>query len=131
MCVIYQVTRGCEEAVRTLSASAQADVYIEAAHEGCDMNVKISRTRFEDLCFDIYKAAGGVIKEALAAASTSSDKVDMVLLAGGEMDGILSARIRRDENCPTSPVICSVAAKFSLRENANPTLVLVSRVSHI
>lgn len=79
-----QVTRACEEAVRTLSASAQADVYIEAAHEGCDMNVKISRTRFEDLCFDLYKAAGGVITKALADAGSSTEKVDMVLLAGGE-----------------------------------------------
>lgn len=82
---VLQVTRGCEEAVRTLSASAQADVYIEAAHEGMDMNVKISRTRFEDLCFDLYKAAGGVIAKALTAADTTTDKVDMVLLAGGEI----------------------------------------------
>lgn len=80
-----QVTRACEEAVRTLSASAQANVYIEAAHEGCDMNVKISRTRFEDLCFDLYKAAGGVITKALAEAGSDTDKVDMVLLAGGEL----------------------------------------------
>ena len=78
------MTRGCEEAVRTLSASAQANVYIEAAHEGCDMNVKISRTRFEDLCFDLYKAASGVISKALAEAGSAPEKVDMVLLAGGE-----------------------------------------------
>lgn len=70
--------------MRTLSASAQADVYIEAAHEGCDMNVKISRTRFEDLCFDLYKAAGGVITKALAEAGSATNTVDMVLLAGGE-----------------------------------------------
>eukprot|EP00903_Cladosiphon_okamuranus_P007265 g7044.t1 len=80
---VLKVTRACEEAVRTLSASAQADVYIEAAHEGCDMNVKISRTRFEDLCFDLYKAAGGVITKALAEAGSSTNDVDMVLLAGG------------------------------------------------
>ena len=79
------MTRGCEEAVRTLSASAQADVYIEAAHEGCDMNVKISRTRFEDLCFDLYKAATGVIKKALADAGLATEDVDMVLLAGGKL----------------------------------------------
>ncbi|CAM9895072.1 unnamed protein product [Ectocarpus sp. 12 AP-2014] len=80
---VLKVTRACEEAVRTLSASAQADVYIEAAHEGCDMNVKISRTRFEDLCFDLYKAAGGVISKALAEAGMATDAVDTVLLAGG------------------------------------------------
>lgn len=79
------MTRGCEEAVRTLSASAQADVYIEAAHEGCDMNVKISRTRFEDLCFDLYKAATGVIKRALEDAGLATENVDMVLLAGGKL----------------------------------------------
>lgn len=67
-----------------MSASAQADVYIEAAHEGCDMNVKISRTRFEDLCFDLYKAAGGVITKALAEAGSATNDVDMVLLAGGK-----------------------------------------------
>lgn len=67
-----------------MSASAQADVYIEAAHEGCDMNVKISRTRFEDLCFDLYKAAGGVVTKALAEAKCEKEEVDMVLLAGGE-----------------------------------------------
>lgn len=78
------MTRACEEAVRTLSASAQADVYIEAAHEGCDMNVKISRTRFEDLCYDLYKAAGGVVTKALAHAGCQKEEVDMVLLAGGE-----------------------------------------------
>lgn len=72
--------------MRTLSASAQADVYIEAAHEGCDMNVKISRTRFEDLCFDLYKAAGGVIAKALGEAGSATNNVDMVLLAGGERE---------------------------------------------
>lgn len=78
------MTRACEETVRTLSASAQGNVYVEAAHEGCDMNVKISRTRFEDLCFDLYKTAGAVISKALEEAGTSSESVDMVLLAGGE-----------------------------------------------
>ena len=76
--------------MRTLSASAQADVYIEAAHEGCDMNVKISRTRFEDLCFDLYKAAGGVITKALAEAGSATNDVDMVLLAGGERFVVLN-----------------------------------------
>lgn len=98
---ILQVTRGCEEAVRTLSASAQADVYIEAAHEGMDMNVKISRTRFEDLCFDLYKAAGGVITKALTAAAATSDKVDMVLVAGGEtrlIGVIVFCRLSRPES---------------------------------
>lgn len=70
--------------MRTLSASPQANVYIEAAHEGCDMNVKISRTRFEDLCFDLYKAATEVISKALAQAGAAPEKADMVLLAGGE-----------------------------------------------
>ena len=49
------------------------------------MNVKISRTRFEDLCFDLYKAATGVIKKALADAGLATDNVDMVLLAGGKL----------------------------------------------
>lgn len=65
-------------------------MYVEAAHEGCDMNVKISRTRFEDLCFDLYKAATGVITTALAEAGSVSDEVDMVLLAGGaSLDSIV------------------------------------------
>lgn len=78
------MTRACEEAVRTLSASAQGNVYVEAAHEGADMNVKISRTRFEDLCFDLFKAARDVITKALEDAGTTVEAVDMVLLAGGE-----------------------------------------------
>lgn len=86
-CVLYQVTRGCEEAVRTLSASSQANVYIEAAHEGCDMNVKISRTRFEDLCFDLYKSATEVISKALAQAGVAPETTDMVLLSGGKTVG--------------------------------------------
>lgn len=59
-------------------------MYVEAAHEGCDMNVKISRTRFEDLCSDLYKTAGTVINKALEEAASTSEAVDMVLLAGGE-----------------------------------------------
>lgn len=59
-------------------------MYVEAAHEGADMNVKVSRTRFEDLCFDLYKAPAGVITKALEASGCTKDKVDMVLLAGGE-----------------------------------------------
>lgn len=74
-------------------------MYIEAAHEGCDMNVKISRTRFEDLCFDLYKAAGGVITKALEEAGSATDKVDMVLLAGGER-GRLEAESGVEIQCP-------------------------------
>ncbi|CAM9924168.1 unnamed protein product [Discosporangium mesarthrocarpum] len=80
---ILKVTRGCEEAVRTLSVSTQADVYVEAAHEGCDMSVKVSRTRFEDLCFDLYKACAVTVGRALEVAGVTAEGVDTVLMAGG------------------------------------------------
>merc|ERR1712014_177104 len=45
----------CEKAKRTLSASAQTSIEIDALKDGEDFSLVISRAKFEELCLTFFK----------------------------------------------------------------------------
>ena len=52
---LRRVRASCEKAKRALSAATQATVDIDALMDGEDLNVVITRSKFEDLCMDLFK----------------------------------------------------------------------------
>ena len=54
---LLKLTKQCEDAVKTLSMSNQAEPYVEAMLEGCDYKARVTRMRFEDMCYDLYERA--------------------------------------------------------------------------
>ena len=65
---LRRVRAACEKAKRALSAATQATVDIDALMDGEDLNVVITRSKFEDLCMDLFKKCmpplENVIKDA-------------------------------------------------------------------
>jgi hypothetical protein len=43
--------------MKALSMSQQAEPYVEAMLEGCDYKARVTRMRFEDMCYDLYDRA--------------------------------------------------------------------------
>ena len=73
----------CERAKRTLSAATQTNVEVDAIHDGLDLNVLVTRAKFESLCMDIFKKTLQPVDVVLRDAKISKSQVDEVVLVGG------------------------------------------------
>ena len=72
-----------EKAKRTLSSTNVTNINIDSFYEGMDLNVQLTRARFELLCEDIFKKALEPIDTALVDAKLSKSEIDDVVLVGG------------------------------------------------
>jgi heat shock 70kDa protein 1/2/6/8 len=73
----------CEMAKRTLSANTTATITIDSFYEGLDLNVQVTRARFEELCADLFRTAFEPVERVLADAKMSKGKIDDIVLVGG------------------------------------------------
>ena len=80
---LRRVRAACEKAKRALSASTQATVDIDALMDGEDLNVTITRSKFEDLCMDLFKKCIPPLENVLRDAKMSKSEVQDVVLVGG------------------------------------------------
>ena len=80
---LRRVRAACEKAKRALSAATQATVDIDALMDGEDLNVVITRSKFEDLCMDLFKKCMPPLENVLKDAKMSKSQIDEVVLVGG------------------------------------------------
>lgn len=80
---LRRLRTAAERAKRTLSASTEATIEIDALLDGIDFYTKISRARFEELCADLFRATLQPVEKALADAKLDKSKIDDVVLVGG------------------------------------------------
>ena len=80
---LRRVRAACEKAKRAVSAATQATVDIDALMEGEDLNVVITRSKFEDLCMDLFKKCMPPLENVLKDAKMSKSQIDEVVLVGG------------------------------------------------
>ena len=80
---LRRVRASCEKAKRALSAATQATVDIDALMDGEDLNVVITRSKFEDLCMDLLKKCMPPLENVLKDAKMSKSQIDEVVLVGG------------------------------------------------
>ena len=80
---LRRVRAACEKAKRALSAATQATVDIDALMDGQDLNVTITRSKFEDLCIDLFKKCLPPLENVLKDAKMSKSEVNEVVLVGG------------------------------------------------
>ncbi len=73
----------CERAKRTLTSASQTTVEVDSIQDGLDLNVNITRAKFDSLCADIFKRALETIDTVLRDAKVSKSQVDEVVLVGG------------------------------------------------
>ena len=72
-----------ENAKRTLSSSAQATIEIDSLYQGIDFYSTITRSRFEDLCNNLFRRTLEPVTRALRDAQLSKSDIHEVVLVGG------------------------------------------------
>lgn len=80
---LRRLRTACERAKRTLSASAQANIEIDALFEGIDLYTNITRARFEELCSDLFKGTLEPVEKAMRDAKIDKGSIDDIVLVGG------------------------------------------------
>ena len=80
---LSRVRASCEKAKITLSIATQAIVDIDALMDGEDLNVVITRSKFEDLCMDLFKKCIPPLENAIKDAKISKNAIHDVVLVGG------------------------------------------------
>lgn len=73
----------CERAKRTLSASTQASIEIDALFEGIDFYTSLTRAKFEEINSDLFKDTLEPVTKALNDAGLAKNEIHEVVLVGG------------------------------------------------
>ena len=78
-----RVKIACENAKKLLSSSNEAIIEVEHLIDDYDLYVKITRTKFEELCFDLFKKCIVPLENVLKDAKMSKMEINDVVLFGG------------------------------------------------
>ena len=90
-----------EKAKRALSAATQTTIDIDSIMDGRDLNMTITRAKFEELCMDLFKKCLPPVENALKDSKLAKSEIHDVVLVGG------STRI---------PKICQMVQEFFQKE---------------
>ncbi|KAK8736949.1 hypothetical protein OTU49_004739, partial [Cherax quadricarinatus] len=80
---VYRLHTACECAKRTLSSSTQASIKIDNLFEDIDFYTSITRTRFEELCADLFRGTLEPVEKALRDAKMDKSQIQDIVLVGG------------------------------------------------
>lgn len=80
---LRRLRTACERAKRALSSSTQAMVEVDALVEGVDLNVTISRAKFESLCDALFRKTITPLEQVLRDANMSKTDIHEVVMVGG------------------------------------------------
>jgi Molecular chaperone len=80
---IRRLKTAVERVKRTLSTSTQATVEIDSFFEGHDLNVTITRARFESLCSSLFARCIEPVRKVLLDAKMDKSKINEIILVGG------------------------------------------------
>lgn len=73
----------CEKAKRILSSSTSAIISLDSFFSGKDMNMTVSRAKFEELCSEEFRKCLEPLDRVLLDAKLSKNQIDDVVLVGG------------------------------------------------
>ena len=106
---LRRLRTACERAKRTLSASAETTIEVDALFDGTDFNTKITRAKFEELCMDLFRSTIEPVERVIRDSRMSKGSIHEIVLVGG------STRI---------PKVCSLLTEFfngkELNRSINP-----------
>ena len=73
----------CEKAKKVLSSTTQTTVDIDCFIGEEDLNIIITRSKFEELCLDLFKKCLPPLEQVLKDAKMTQSQIDEVILVGG------------------------------------------------
>nr|KAI8758593.1 heat shock 70 kDa protein-like [Biomphalaria glabrata] len=73
----------CERVKKCLSVSAEARLEVDSLFQGIDFTSRITRSRFEEICKEQFKAIMDPVKVVLQDAFLTKEEIHEILLVGG------------------------------------------------
>ena len=73
----------CEKAKRYLSSTTIGTVVLESFFNDKDLNIQITRAKFEELCREEFDRCMKPLDEALESAKLTKEQIDDIVLVGG------------------------------------------------
>ena len=80
---LRRLRTACERAKRTLSTATQASIEVDSLAEGSDLNVTITRAKFEQLCDSVFRRTIAPLDRLLQDAKMSKSEIDEIVMVGG------------------------------------------------
>ncbi len=80
---VARLKKECENAKRTLSSSTNAKVSVDSFYDGNDLDIDITRAKFESLCATEFEKCLEPVRKAMIDANMSKDQIDDIVLVGG------------------------------------------------
>ena len=72
-----------ERAKRTLSSSTQTTLEVDSLADGVDLNMIITRAKFEQLCEPMFKRTTAPLDQLLRDAKITKNDIDEIVMVGG------------------------------------------------
>ena len=73
----------CERSKRTLSSSAQTTIEVDSLFDGVDFSMKLTRSKYEEICMPIFRKTIEPIDEAMRIAKLDKTQIHEIVLVGG------------------------------------------------
>jgi heat shock protein 1/8 len=80
---LRRIRTGAERAKRILSSSTQSNIEIDSLQDGIDVNINLTRAKFESLCADIFQRTIDPVEKVLKDAKLGKSDIDEIVLVGG------------------------------------------------
>ena len=80
---LQKIKTACESAKRALSLSNDYLIELDSLFEGIDYSVKISRTKFESICSDLFNETMIPVINVINDAGVNKNEIDEIVLVGG------------------------------------------------
>uniref|UniRef100_A0A6C0DRZ9 Chaperone n=1 Tax=viral metagenome TaxID=1070528 RepID=A0A6C0DRZ9_9ZZZZ len=80
---LRRIRNSAERAKRVLSTSTQATIEVDSVAEGVDLNLPVTRAKFEQLCDHLFKKCLAPVEQVIRDAKVSKTEIDNIVLVGG------------------------------------------------
>ena len=78
-----RVRTACERAKRTLSSTTQTSIEVDSLMEGEDLNITITRAKFEQMCEASFRRTVAPLDQLLKDAKMGKNEIHEIVMVGG------------------------------------------------
>jgi L1 cell adhesion molecule like protein len=80
---LRRLRTACEKAKRSLSSTTQTSIEVDSLMEGADLNIVMTRAKFEQLCDALFRRTVAPLDGLLRDAKMSKGEIDEIVMVGG------------------------------------------------
>ena len=127
---LRRLRTACERAKRSLSSSTQATIEVDAFIDGIDLNMVITRAKFESLCDSAFRRTIAPLEQVLRDANMSKTDIHEVVMVGGStripkiremVSNFFNGKKLNDSVHPDEAVAYGAAIQAHILTNKNST----------